>query len=65
MIQELVNIQLGNGAELLSSELETVMEKLSKVVDISIVKPAVGANIFNIVANILLSKTDITPVANM
>lgn len=65
MIQDLVDVQLDNDAELLSSELDTVVEKLSKVVDISIITPAVGANIFNIVADILLSKTDISSVANM
>lgn len=65
MIQDLVDVQLDYDAELLSSELDTVVEKLSKVVAISIITPAVGANIFNIVADILLSKTDITRVANM
>lgn len=65
MIQDLVDVQLGNSEELSSSDLDTVVEKLSEVVDISIITPAVGANVVNIVANILLSKTDITPVANM
>ncbi|XP_067455735.1 adhesion G-protein coupled receptor G6 [Thunnus thynnus] len=65
VIQDLVDAQLGNTAELSSSELDTVVEKLNQVVDISIVKPAVGAKIFNIVADILLSKTDVTPVANI
>lgn len=65
MIQDLVNVQLGNTAELTSSELDTVVEKLNQVVDISNVKPALGANIVNIVADILLSKTDVTAVANM
>lgn len=65
MIQDLVDVQLANSAELSPSELDTVVEKLSEVVDISSIQPAVGANIVNIVADILLSKTDITPVANM
>ncbi|XP_042348822.1 adhesion G-protein coupled receptor G6 [Plectropomus leopardus] len=65
MIQDLVNVQLGDNAELSSSELDAVVKKLTEVVDISIVQPAVGADIVHIVANILLSKTDITPVANI
>ncbi|XP_044061882.1 adhesion G-protein coupled receptor G4 isoform X2 [Siniperca chuatsi] len=65
MIQDLVDVQLGNSAELSSSELDTVVEKLSEVVDISVLKPAVGADIVSIIADILLSKTDITPVANI
>lgn len=65
MIQDLVDVQLGNSAELSPSELNTVVEKLCEVIDISIIKPAVGANIVNIIADILLSKTYITPVASM
>lgn len=65
MIQDLLDVELSSSAELSSSDLDTVVEKLSEVVDVSIIKPAVGANIVNIVANILLSKTDVTPVANM
>ncbi|TDH07474.1 hypothetical protein EPR50_G00106460 [Perca flavescens] len=64
MIQDLIDVQLGNSAELSPSELDTVVEKLRKVVEISTIKPAVGAKIVNIIANILLSKTDITPVAS-
>ncbi|XP_056295587.1 adhesion G-protein coupled receptor G4 isoform X2 [Pseudoliparis swirei] len=65
MIQDLVDVQLGNSAELSPSELNTVVEKLCEVIDISIIKPAVGANIVNIIADILLSKTYITPVASI
>lgn len=65
MIQDLVDVQLNTNEELSASDLDTVVEKLSDVVNISIVKPPVGANIVNIVADILLSKTDITPVADM
>ncbi|XP_037635374.1 adhesion G-protein coupled receptor G6 [Sebastes umbrosus] len=65
MIQDLVDAQLGSSAELSSSELDTVVEKLREVVDISSIKPAVGADIVNIVADILISKTDITPVASI
>ncbi|XP_078478589.1 LOW QUALITY PROTEIN: uncharacterized protein LOC144739520 [Lampetra planeri] len=65
MIQDLVNDQLGNNAELTSSDLDTVVKKLNQAVEISVVKPAVGTQIINIVADILLSKTDVTPVAGV
>lgn len=65
MIQDLVDVQLGNNAELSSSELDSVLEKLGEVIDISNVKPAIGANIVSIISNILLSETDVTPVANV
>lgn len=59
-----MNDQLVDNAELSSSELDTVVEKLNQVVDISVIEPAVGADIIKIVANILVSKTDVAPVAN-
>lgn len=65
MIQGLVNDQLGNNAELSSSDLDTVVKKLNQAVDISIIKLAVGTQIINIVADILVSKTDVTPVAGV
>ncbi|XP_060904380.1 adhesion G-protein coupled receptor G4 isoform X2 [Labrus mixtus] len=65
MIQDLVSNQLENDAELFSADLDTVVDKLGEVVDASVVIPAVGADIVNIVADILLSKTDITPVASI
>ncbi|XP_068571143.1 adhesion G-protein coupled receptor G6 [Cebidichthys violaceus] len=65
MIQDLVDVQLGDSAELSSSELDSVVEKLSEVVDISSIKPAIGADIVNIVADILLSKTYVTAVAGI
>lgn len=64
-IQELVDVQLGTSKELSATDLDTVVEKLKEVVNISTIKPAVGANIVSIVADVLLSKTDVTPVANM
>lgn len=64
VIQDLVGIQLGNSSELSPSHLESVVEKLSEVVDESIVNSAVGANIVTIVSDILLSNTDVTPVSN-
>ncbi|XP_037531445.1 adhesion G-protein coupled receptor G2 [Nematolebias whitei] len=64
MIQELVDVQLGNSSQLSHSELGSVVEKLSEVVDVSPIEPDIGGDIVNIVANILLSETDVTPVAN-
>lgn len=64
MIQDLVGVQLGNSAELSSSDLSSVVDKLGEVIDIS-VKPETGANIVNIISNILLSDTNVTPVANV
>ena len=65
MIDKLVDDQLVDTDKLSSSELDIVVEKLNQVVDIRVIKPARGINIVNIVADILLSKTDVNPVANM
>lgn len=64
IIQDLVDVQLGNSDRLTSSELNSVVEKLNEVVDVSVIRPAVGAAIVNIIADLLLSKTNVTPVAN-
>lgn len=64
MIEDLVDAQLNSSQELSASELESVVEKLSDVVDISVVDPVVGTSIVNIIADILLSNTDINPVAD-
>ncbi|XP_028271747.1 adhesion G-protein coupled receptor G4 isoform X2 [Parambassis ranga] len=64
IIQDLVQAELSNNEELSSPQLDSVMEKLGEVVDISLIQPAVGAGIVDIVANILLSKTNVSPVAN-
>lgn len=64
IIQDLVQAELANNEELSSPQLDSVMEKLGEVVDISLIQPAVGAGIVDIVANILLSKTNVSPVAN-
>lgn len=65
MIEDLVDVQLNSSEELSASELESVVEKLSDVVDVGVVDPVVGASIVNIVADILLSNTDVKPVADM
>ncbi|XP_067375708.1 adhesion G-protein coupled receptor G6 isoform X2 [Channa argus] len=65
IIQDLVDVQLGNSAELSSSELDSVVEKLGEVIDVSFINTDVGGNIVNIISNILLSETNVTPVANV
>ncbi|KAG7518985.1 adhesion G-protein coupled receptor G4-like isoform X1 [Solea senegalensis] len=65
IIQSLVDVQLGKSPELSLSELESVVAKLNEVIDISAIDSAVGSEIINIIADILLSKTDMRPVANM
>ncbi|KAM4555690.1 adhesion G-protein coupled receptor G2 [Odontesthes bonariensis] len=65
MIQDLVDVRLGNSDHLSSSELGLVVEKLSEVVDLGMISPDVGADIVNIVGNVLLSETDVASVANI
>ncbi len=64
MIENLVDDRLDNSSELSSSELDTVVEKLSEVVYKNIIRPAIVDMIINIFADILLSKTDMTQVSN-
>lgn len=64
MIRDLVEAQLGSNEELSASDLDTVVYKLDEVVKVSIITPDVGADIVDIVADILQSKTYMTPVAN-
>ncbi|XP_028316297.1 adhesion G-protein coupled receptor G4 isoform X2 [Gouania willdenowi] len=59
-IEDLVHEQLGNSEELSPTDLQLVVEKLGEVVDLSPIKHAVGADIVNIIDNILLSNTDVT-----
>ena len=63
IVQDLVDVQLSNSSELSSLELDSVVEKLNEVVDISVIKPAVGADIITVIAVILLSETNVTPVS--
>ncbi|XP_072251383.1 adhesion G-protein coupled receptor G6 [Leuresthes tenuis] len=65
MIQNLVDAQLGNSYQLSSAELGLVVEKLSEVVDLSMISPDVGADVVNIFGDILLSETDVASVANI
>lgn len=64
-IQDLVDTKLGTSEELPACDLDTVVEKLSDVVNVGIIEPSSGGSIFNIVSNILLSKTDMAPVTHM
>lgn len=64
MIQDLIAVQLNTSEALTASDLDTVVEKLNDVVNISIIQPSVGASIVNVIGSLLLSKTDITPVAD-
>lgn len=64
MIRDLVDAQLGSHEELSASDLDTVVHKLDEVVTVSIITPDIGADIVDIIADILQSKTYMTPVAN-
>lgn len=63
MIQELVDEKLLLNEALSAADLETVMDKLTDVVNTGIIKPPLGENIATIVSKILLSSTDVTTVA--
>lgn len=63
MIQELVDEKLLLNETLSAADLDTVMDKLTDVVNTGIIKPPLGENIATIVSEILLSSTDVTAVA--
>lgn len=63
MIQELVDEKLLLNEALSAADLDTVMDKLTDVVNTGIIKPPLGENIATIVSEILLSSTDVTAVA--
>ncbi|XP_077388094.1 adhesion G protein-coupled receptor G4a [Festucalex cinctus] len=63
LIQDLVNSTLGNATQLPPSELKTVVEKLHQVVKVTTVTPALGDNIMHVFSDILISDTDVAPVA--
>lgn len=64
MIQDLVNVQLSNSSQLSSEELDTVVGKLSEVVDVGTSRD-LGANIVTVMADILVSDTNVSSVSNM
>ncbi|XP_037118984.1 adhesion G-protein coupled receptor G6-like [Syngnathus acus] len=63
VIQALVNTTLSNATQLPPSELNTVVEKLNQVVNVTTVTPALGDNIVHVFSDILISGTDMAPVA--
>ncbi|XP_077433424.1 adhesion G protein-coupled receptor G4a [Vanacampus margaritifer] len=63
IIQDLVNATLGNATQLPPSELNTVVEKLYQVVNVTTVTPALGNDIMHVFSDILVSDTDVAPVA--
>ncbi|XP_061691689.1 adhesion G-protein coupled receptor G6 isoform X2 [Syngnathoides biaculeatus] len=63
IIQGLVNATLGNATQIPPSELNTVVEKLNQVVNVTTVTPTLGDNIVRIFSDILVSETDVAPVA--
>lgn len=65
LIQVLVDDELSSSKVLDASKLVSVVKKLTEVVDVSLVQPPVGAAIVRVVADILLSDTDMAPVADM
>lgn len=65
LIQELVDNELSSSEELDDSMLESVVKKLTEVVDVTLLQPSVGNDIVDVLANILLSDTDFAPVADM
>ncbi|KAK0148908.1 Adhesion G-protein coupled receptor G4 [Merluccius polli] len=69
MIQDLINVELGTGSggdgELSASDMVTVVEKLSDVVDVSVVTDFLCDKLLNVISVLLISKTDMNSVANM
>ncbi|XP_019718863.1 adhesion G-protein coupled receptor G4 isoform X2 [Hippocampus comes] len=63
LIQNLVNSMLGNATQLPPSELHTVVEKLNQVVNVTTVTQELGDNIVRVFSDILISDTDVAPVA--
>lgn len=64
IIYDLVTSHLDNVTSLPSMVLGSVVEKLSEVVHVGIIRPAIAARIVNIVANVLLSESDVASFCN-
>ncbi|CAL8269840.1 unnamed protein product [Boreogadus saida] len=68
-IQDLVDVELGSGSgsdgELSASDMVTVMGKLDDVVDVSVVTAKLSNDIFSMISDILISRSDMAPVSNM
>jgi hypothetical protein len=55
----------GSDAELSASDMVTVMGKLDDVVDVSVVTAELSNDIFSMISDILISRSDMAPVSNM
>ncbi|XP_030223940.1 adhesion G-protein coupled receptor G4 isoform X1 [Gadus morhua] len=67
-IQDLVDVELGSGSgdgELSASDMVTVVGKLDDVVDVSVVTAELSNDIFSMISDILISRSDMAPVSNM
>lgn len=62
-LQDLVNVQLSNSSQLSNNDLDTVVGKLDEVVDVG-TNSELGADIVTIVADILVSNTNMTRVSD-
>ncbi|CAL8263208.1 unnamed protein product [Lota lota] len=69
IIQDLIDVALGvasgGDGELSASEMVTVVGKLDDVVDVSVVTDILCNDIFSMISDILISRSDMNPVANM
>lgn len=63
-LQNLVNTQISNSSQVSSEDLDTVVGKLDEVVDVG-TDSELGASIVAIVADILVSDTNVTTVSNV
>ncbi|XP_072292944.1 adhesion G-protein coupled receptor G2-like [Eucyclogobius newberryi] len=61
-IQDLVNVQLSNSSRLSREDLNTVVGKLKEVVDLGS-NVDLGGNLVTVLANILVSNTDVTTLS--
>ena len=69
ILQDLLDVELGSGGdidgELSSSEAVTVLGKLDDVVDVSVVTNSLCYDIFYMISDMLISRTDMSPVSSM
>ncbi|CAN9515128.1 unnamed protein product [Ophioblennius macclurei] len=64
IIQDLVKDELSENRTLSPSDLTSIVGKLSEVVNISRINPAVGGEVVTIISDILNSETNVTQEAN-
>nr|XP_046178718.1 adhesion G-protein coupled receptor G4-like [Oncorhynchus gorbuscha] len=63
-VMDMIEDLLGDEGDLSDSQLATVVQKLDEVLWVSTVTPQLGRDIVNIVADILVSNSDLSAVAN-